>query len=253
MGADVFGDLIKSQLGDEGVDVAGVARTEEIGTSKTVILDVPGEDRRYIHTIGANAAVRAADLDAVTFPTVTYCSSVATLSFPALTLTAWRLAWPRPNKLAPGPCSTFVCPPTERCALKMSLPCYLMSTCSCPTRTKLASCREPKSPVCRPRFSCPPARGGGGHQRCRGCPDGGRQPAGVAACSRGRSGGRLRSRGRVCRGFICGLVEGWPLERSFAFATAVGASACTALGCTAGVFSRQQAEDFVISHSLAPA
>lgn len=54
-------------------------------------------------------------------------------------------------------------------------------------------------------------------------------------------------------GFICGLVEGWPLERSFAFATAVGASACTALGCTAGVFSRQQAEDFVISHSLAPA
>jgi sugar/nucleoside kinase (ribokinase family) len=48
-------------------------------------------------------------------------------------------------------------------------------------------------------------------------------------------------------------VEGWPLERSFAFATAVGASACTALGCTAGVFSRQQAEDFVIGHSLAPA
>jgi sugar/nucleoside kinase (ribokinase family) len=54
-------------------------------------------------------------------------------------------------------------------------------------------------------------------------------------------------------GFICGFVEGWSLERSFAFATAVGASACTALGCTAGVFSRQQAEDFVIAHSLAPA
>jgi sugar/nucleoside kinase (ribokinase family) len=54
-------------------------------------------------------------------------------------------------------------------------------------------------------------------------------------------------------GFICGFVEGWSLERSFAFATAVGASACTALGCTAGVFSRQQAKDFVIGHSLAPA
>jgi sugar/nucleoside kinase (ribokinase family) len=54
-------------------------------------------------------------------------------------------------------------------------------------------------------------------------------------------------------GFICGFVEGWSLERSFAFATAVGASACTALGCTAGVFSRQQAEDFVIGHSLARA
>src|SRR5271155_1519324 len=67
VGADVFGDLVKTQLGREGLDVAGVTQTDQVGTSKTVILDVPGEDRRYIHTIGANAAVRASDLDGVAF------------------------------------------------------------------------------------------------------------------------------------------------------------------------------------------
>ncbi len=67
VGADVFGDLVKTQLGREGLDVTGVTQTDQLGTSKTVILDVPGEDRRYIHTIGANAAVRASDLDGVAF------------------------------------------------------------------------------------------------------------------------------------------------------------------------------------------
>jgi len=41
-------------------------------------------------------------------------------------------------------------------------------------------------------------------------------------------------------GLIVGVLEGWPLERSLRFASAVGALACTALGCTDGIPDRQR-------------
>ena len=40
-------------------------------------------------------------------------------------------------------------------------------------------------------------------------------------------------------GLIVGIVEGWPLARSLTFASEVGALACTALGCSAGIPDRQ--------------
>jgi 5-dehydro-2-deoxygluconokinase len=41
-------------------------------------------------------------------------------------------------------------------------------------------------------------------------------------------------------GLIVGILEGWPLERSLRFASEVGALACTALGCSAGIPDREQ-------------
>lgn len=52
-------------------------------------------------------------------------------------------------------------------------------------------------------------------------------------------------------GFIVGMLEGWDLDDTLAFASALGASCCTRLGCTAGVFNREQAESFIASHALA--
>jgi sugar/nucleoside kinase (ribokinase family) len=51
-------------------------------------------------------------------------------------------------------------------------------------------------------------------------------------------------------GLIVGILEGWTLERSIRFASVAGGSACTALGCWAGVFSRQAADEYVASHDL---
>jgi sugar/nucleoside kinase (ribokinase family) len=44
-------------------------------------------------------------------------------------------------------------------------------------------------------------------------------------------------------GLIVGILEGWPLEQSLRFASAAGALACTALGCTDGIPDRQQVSD----------
>src|SRR6185369_1348288 len=63
VGSDVFGDFILQDLRAKGVETSGIRRSTRLGTSKTVILPVIGEDRRFIHTFGANAYFSAADID----------------------------------------------------------------------------------------------------------------------------------------------------------------------------------------------
>jgi sugar/nucleoside kinase (ribokinase family) len=48
-------------------------------------------------------------------------------------------------------------------------------------------------------------------------------------------------------GFIVGMLEGWDLAQTVAFASAAGALACTALGCTAGLCTRAETELFIRS------
>jgi sugar/nucleoside kinase (ribokinase family) len=51
-------------------------------------------------------------------------------------------------------------------------------------------------------------------------------------------------------GFITGLTEGWGLKRTLEFASAIGASACTKLGCTSGVVNREGAEAMLRDYAL---
>ena len=51
-------------------------------------------------------------------------------------------------------------------------------------------------------------------------------------------------------GYITSMVEGWDVKRSLSFASAIGASACTKLGCTTGVFNREQADTMMREYLL---
>jgi sugar/nucleoside kinase (ribokinase family) len=51
-------------------------------------------------------------------------------------------------------------------------------------------------------------------------------------------------------GFIVGLLEQWPPEEALRFASVIGASACTKLGCTGGVFTRKEAEAYIQTHPM---
>jgi sugar/nucleoside kinase (ribokinase family) len=51
-------------------------------------------------------------------------------------------------------------------------------------------------------------------------------------------------------GFITGLLEDWPLEKTLSFASAVGASCTSALGCTSGVFTFDEAIAFMARQPL---
>ncbi len=63
VGADVFGDFVVTELQRHGIDTVNVKRSRELPTSSTVILNVRGEDRRYLHCIGANAEFCLEDVD----------------------------------------------------------------------------------------------------------------------------------------------------------------------------------------------
>src|SRR6476469_8464501 len=55
VGGDVFGRVVADLLGTAGVDVSSLKVSPEAETSQTMIVNVAGQDRRFIHTFGANA------------------------------------------------------------------------------------------------------------------------------------------------------------------------------------------------------
>jgi sugar/nucleoside kinase (ribokinase family) len=62
VGEDAPGRVVADMLRGHGLDVSALRLTPGLDTSQTLIVNVTGEDRRFIHTFGANAAFRAADI-----------------------------------------------------------------------------------------------------------------------------------------------------------------------------------------------
>jgi len=62
VGGDVFGRIVAELLEEHGVDVSQLKITQNEETSQTLIVNVAGEDRRFIHSFGANAVFRAGDI-----------------------------------------------------------------------------------------------------------------------------------------------------------------------------------------------
>jgi sugar/nucleoside kinase (ribokinase family) len=63
LGDDAFGRFIREDLGARGVDADRVIVSPEEQTSQSMILLCKGQDRRFVHTFGANRRFRAADVD----------------------------------------------------------------------------------------------------------------------------------------------------------------------------------------------
>src|SRR5438105_7388729 len=62
VGDDVFGRVVGEMLRTQGVNVSGLQTSPGVDTSQTLIVNVAGQDRRFIHTFGANALFSAADI-----------------------------------------------------------------------------------------------------------------------------------------------------------------------------------------------
>src|SRR5438045_5365636 len=59
VGGDTFGRVVADLLRESGVDASGLEVSPKAETSQTMIVNVAGEDRRFIHSFGANAEFRA--------------------------------------------------------------------------------------------------------------------------------------------------------------------------------------------------
>jgi len=64
VGNDLFGPYVTSILEREGLDTSGVRVDPDDDTSQTLIVNVQGQDRRFIHTFGANKSMSVKDLRA---------------------------------------------------------------------------------------------------------------------------------------------------------------------------------------------
>src|SRR6476659_3512669 len=62
VGDDVFGRVVAEMLRERQVDVSRLRVKGGLPTSQTLIVNVKGQDRRFIHTFGANAHFSARDL-----------------------------------------------------------------------------------------------------------------------------------------------------------------------------------------------
>lgn len=62
VGNDAFGQFIVDTLDAAGAGTKLIQRLPQVGTAATLIVNVQGEDRRFIHTLGANAKLTVADI-----------------------------------------------------------------------------------------------------------------------------------------------------------------------------------------------
>jgi sugar/nucleoside kinase (ribokinase family) len=62
VGDDVFGRAVADMLRGHGIDGTDLVVSPGADTSQTMIVNVAGQDRRFIHTFGANALFRAQDI-----------------------------------------------------------------------------------------------------------------------------------------------------------------------------------------------
>lgn len=249
VGRDAAGDFVEQVLVERGVQ-ARLSRSQRAATSRTVILPVKGEDRRYIHAFGANADLSIADIDrgAVRRAKVLYVGGY--LLLPGLraeeladlfcdarefgVITVLDVAGVQPGKgmaqLGDVLRHTDVFLPNADEALLL--------TGAGEPRVQARILQEAGAGTVGITL------GSGGAIVCRG--DERLQLASYSVDVVDPSGGG----DAFDAGFIVGLLEGWDLRRTATFASAVGAAACTRLGCTAGVMGRTETEEFVGRNAL---
>jgi sugar/nucleoside kinase (ribokinase family) len=252
VGDDLFGDFIARELAAKGVDTAGILRAPNLGTSKTVVLTVAGEDRRFLHTFGANADFRISDVAPgllrgaralyvggyLVMPEVrqedladlfrtaqeeglrTFLDVVVPHGDPSLSMEPLTRVLPYVDYFFPNDeearALTGESEPRRQAERFLEAGCDTAVVTQGAGGTLLLSGREQlAAPVYPIEFL-----------------DGAGSGDAFAA------------------GFIAGVLEGWEMARVLRFASAVGASACTRLGCTTGVFTRAEALAFVAAHPL---
>lgn len=250
VGDDIFGRFATETLRAHKVDTTALKIDPRLATSQTLIVNVRGQDRRFIHCIGANSDFVAADLDAVLEapPRVLHigyflilprldASELAdrfALARRAGTLTVLDVATPGPgNYLAP---------------LKTVLP---HTDVFVPNADEAELILGETDPIRQAhRFHEMGARRvviTRGEHGVVSVSDGLRVKIGTypIAAVDGSGGGDAFN-----AGYIVGLLEDRSELECLKLASAVGASCVRSVGTTAGVFTRAEAQLFMRNHDL---
>jgi sugar/nucleoside kinase (ribokinase family) len=249
VGDDVFGRVVAEMLRERGVDVSGLSVKAAKDTSQTLIVNVKGQDRRFVHTFGANAAFSAADVAPRDGDGILYLGGYFLMrEIEGETLAGvFRRARAKGMKtvldvVTPGPRDDYlarleaVLPQTDvfmpndheaRLITGLDDPLEQAARfCGMGARTAIVTMGDKGSVLV-----------GDGHRL--------RAEAYRMPFVDGTGGGDA-----FAAGYLAGMLRGWGPEECLRLASAVGASCVRAIGTTAGVFTRDEAEAFLRQNEL---
>ena len=256
VGNDIFGEFIIREMKAKGLETRGIKISPSAPTSKTMIINVISQDRRFIHTLGANGELsyEDIDLDMIAVAKILYVGGylvIPKLDQKALTKifqfargkglkTVLDVVVPAEageeyraeNTLAQLLPYTNVFVPNDDEArlltgkeeLKNQAEVFLNYGCETVVITrgeKGAFLKTKKETISSPAFKIEVV-----------------DPSGAGDA--------------FDAGLIMGMLQNWAWPRTLEFASAVGASACTKLGCTPGVFTMAETKKFLNENKLSP-
>jgi sugar/nucleoside kinase (ribokinase family) len=252
VGGDLFGDFVLMDLKRLGIDTSFIRRSQTHPTSCTFIVNVRGQDRRYIHCSGASSDFSIADVEEKAFDGARALYVGGYLALPAFRtehlvklfraakqcglVTALDVVIPR------GSSSTLE-------DIRQALPYTDLFLPNNDEARIVTGCSDPlEQAEIFARFNLDSTivitQGSAGALARRGTET--LRVAAFQVDSIDQSG----SGDAFDAGFLVGILEGWSLEDSLRFASAVGASCTRALGCHDGVFRFDEAMSFVAQNHL---
>jgi sugar/nucleoside kinase (ribokinase family) len=251
VGGDAFGKVVADQLKGHGVDVTRIKTSPECDTSQTLIINVKGHDRRFIHTFGANAQFTAADLPVELLPHIKVLYLGGYLLMPNVRQEELVPIFARARQQRVKTVLDVALPgPGEYLSrLEQLLPHVDVFL---PNSDEARIISGETDPFRQAEFfqrrgvhTAVVTMGAEGAVLVR---DGMHMKVGVFSVPYvdGSGGGDAFD-----AGFIYGLLRGLDAEGCLQVASALGASCVRAIGTTPGVFTRDECEAFLGEHSLA--
>ena len=250
LGNDPSAKVLLSSLEGHGVSSSRIVYSDQLPTSKTVILLVKGQDRRYIHSFGANAAFTVSHIDRQWLRDLKVFYLGGLFLMPAFHLSELidLLAFCRSNQVITV--VDVVIPentpkPKDLGALLKLADYFLPNDDEARLLTGLADPQDQLDFFLQ-------------------------QGANTVFITQGKS-GVLVGRGSDCwqagvyemdqvdpsgsgdafdAGVVMGALKGWDMPDTIRYASALGASAIRKLGTTDGVFTASQAADFIAANPL---
>ena len=245
VGADPSAEVLLQSLRTAGVGCGQIQRVDGHPTSKTVILLVEEQDRRYIHIFGANAAfdVRRIRRDWIDRLKVFYLGGLFAMPSVCTDELAELLAYCRQRGVVTV---VNVVVPQDRAGMEDLGPLLPQIDYFLPNDDEARRLTGIADPPCQAEallrlgartviITCGPDGSFAARRRDRWRADA------YPAHSIDPSG----SGDAFAAGIVTGIVRGWDMPETLRYAAALGASATTAVGTTDGVFTAEQARAFL--------
>jgi sugar/nucleoside kinase (ribokinase family) len=251
VGDDVLGRFVADELVRFGVDVSAMKVDPNHATSQTLIVNVKGEDRRFIHSFGANKGLTPGDLDPLLEPAPQVLYVGGYLILPGLDAQALVERFARARRA--GTITVLdVATPGPADYLRYLKPVLPETDVFLPNTDEAALILGERDPVRQAEAF----RALGARRVVITCGSSGAVALSDAHRVRlgtypitfvdGSGGGDAFD-----AGYIAGLLSGLSELDCLKLASAVGASCVRAVGTTAGIFSRPEADAFIQGHELA--